>query len=230
MRGWRERPEKEIYIFLFPCQYKLHYLICVFPVLRPRHPPSLPPPIPPWRPNICCHLSIKPWQTVTLLGIVRNDLNRPCVFQVASAAGSLPGDWLVKEVPCQIKKIGRTGSFFHDEFSLSVFESEGAPTRAVIVFLWHFWQRVSFFSTSWRWFIRRMYASVTFYTEGEHITCRTSNNLDTIIPLTCILCRRSSQGRWKSAWWWTLCRSTVLSFQPDLDITSECFHFSTILL
>lgn len=86
---------------------------------------------------------------MTLLGIVRNDLNRPCVFQVASAAGSLPGDWLVKEVPCQIKKkIGRTGFFFHDEFSLLVFESEGAPTRAVTVFLYSHRALMTFLTAS----------------------------------------------------------------------------------
>lgn len=54
---------------------------CIISSAVPWSPP--PPPRPPslrgW-PNIRCHLSIKLWQAVTLHGIVRNDLNRPCIF------------------------------------------------------------------------------------------------------------------------------------------------------
>lgn len=94
--------EKEKNIFSVPRRYKLHYLICGSPPYAPAMPSS-----PPWRPNIRCHLSIKLWQTVTLLGIVRSYLNRPCIFkllpllisplQLARNRGAMPNKtWLIR--------------------------------------------------------------------------------------------------------------------------------------
>lgn len=50
------------------------------------------------RNNLRCHLSVQPWQAVTLLGIVGDDSSRPCVLERRFC-----GNWLVKEVPRQIK-------------------------------------------------------------------------------------------------------------------------------